>query len=286
MDLHFKNMCYVSMRDLSTLINMYYNGFAEYSRFSLGDVEKVVIEEYTLEKEIGCVAYIGTMPVGFTSAHKVFGRQLTSLGHFFSLQKVVCSSPVQNLFAEYSEDNSVLRYQLCLKDEGELNGGVRITPRGNVAALLLNKRVDFSTAGEMRWEYNMFHSELRSFFGSFVVPSDGDFTRKQVELPLDVLLDFSSGANGNIPYVTSADYMMSFVVVDRKYQRQGVARALKEQLELKLVAAGVPQLFSITIDDGCAGAYFLNQKQGYETLLKIPDWYANGAGMALMGKRL
>jgi hypothetical protein len=61
---------------------------------------------------------------------------------------------------------------------------------------------------------------------------------------------------------------------------------LNTELEQRLREKGVPQLFSLAIDDGSAGAYFLNQKIGYETLLKIPNWYVNGAGTALMGKSL
>ncbi len=87
--------------------------------------------------------------------------------------------------------------------------------------------------------------------------------------------------------VSELDYKIECLVVDSRYRFSEIGlqlmMRLEEDLKQKKDAA---QVFSTVIYDGKNGAFAVQEALGYDPLLFVDEWYANGANAAIMGKSL
>jgi len=91
---------------------------------------------------------------------------------------------------------------------------------------------------------------------------------------------------GPIP-MTNGRYELYWIAVQPGAARSGVGRLLARAVENRVRAAGGTHIFCATstrADYGAAHAFY--RAQGYAQHADIPDYHADGDGMAIYGKKL
>ncbi len=91
---------------------------------------------------------------------------------------------------------------------------------------------------------------------------------------------------GPIP-ATDRRYELYWIAVGKTAQRTGLAaRLLKASEERARAMGGVMMAAETSTRPDYAAAYKFYRAQGYALLAEIPDWHADGDGLAIFGKRL